>query len=350
MFLLSFREGALFCIQIKEVVSVKRQITMLFSALLVVMLCSGIVSATPKKVVFSDLSWDSIQFHNRVMAFLMEKGWDYETDFLFSEEMPGYVALERGDVHVVLEVWTEGQLEWWQGATKAGKVIDLGTVFPNARSGWYVPYYVAEGDPEKGIPSVRSIEDIREHWMIFKNPENPEIGRFINAPTGWAAHTINKDKIKGYGLEDKLEPFDTGSATALRTVIVTAYQRHEPIVAYYWEPTPLLGELDMVMIEEPPYDPEIWETTHACASPAFTVAKAVNPAWIQANEEVRGLLERYHMTLEKTNEALAWMKNNGYDVDKTAIWFLKENTDLWHQWVEDEEKIKRIEKALKTVS
>jgi ABC-type proline/glycine betaine transport system substrate-binding protein len=56
------------------------------------------------------------------------------------------------------------------------------------------------------------------------------------------------------------------------------------------------------------------------------------------------------MTLEKTNEALAWMKNNGDDVDKTAIWFLKENTDLWHQWVEDEEKIKRIEKALETVS
>jgi len=60
MFSLSVREGALFCIQIKEVVSLKRQITMLFSALLVVMLCSGIVSATPKKVVFSDLSWDSI--------------------------------------------------------------------------------------------------------------------------------------------------------------------------------------------------------------------------------------------------------------------------------------------------
>ena len=334
----------------KEVFLLRKRIFVFLSVLLLLVLCAGNAPAAPKKIVFSDLSWDSIQFHNRVMAFLAENGWDFEADFLFSEEMPGYLALERGDVHVILEIWTEGQIEWWQGATKAGKVLDLGTVFPNARSGWYVPRFVAEGDPEKGIPPVKSIEDIKEHWMIFKNRENPEMGLFTNAPTGWSAHTINKDKIKGYGLEDKMEPFDTGSATALRTAIATAYQRREPIVAYYWEPTPLLGELDMVMIEEPHHDPEVWETTHACASPAFTVAKAVNPAWIQANEDIRGLIERYHMSLEKTNEALAWMKRHDFDAEKTAVWFLKTNPELWHKWVEDNEKIKRIEKALEAES
>ncbi|MFP4482131.1 MAG: hypothetical protein ACLFN0_04975 [Thermovirgaceae bacterium] len=94
----------------------------------------------------------------------------------------------------------------------------------------------------------------------------------------------------------------------------------------------------------------MWKTSHAGASSAFTAAKDVTPDWIQAKEENRGLIVGYRMILEKTNEALAWTKNNGDDVDKIAIWFLKENTDLRHQWVEEEEKIKPSEKALKTAS
>lgn len=66
-------------------------------SLLVILLCvfpvSGIcgpsMAAGKKAVMFGDLSWDSIQFHNRVLAFILEKGWGYKADFTFSETMPG---------------------------------------------------------------------------------------------------------------------------------------------------------------------------------------------------------------------------------------------------------------------
>ncbi len=327
-------------------------------SLLVVFLCLFIVSgitapslaAGDKSIVFGDLSWDSIQFHNRVMAFLLEKGWDYKAEYTFSETMPGYLGLERGDLDIIMEVWTEAQKEWWEKATSTGKVFNAGTVFPNAASGWYVPRYVMNGDKARNIeaiaPDLKDVEDLKQYWNIFKNRENPNKGRFYNAPTGWSAHTINIDKIEAYGLKEFMEPFDPGSATALATAIKAAYDKGEPVIAYYWEPTPLLGQLDMVMIGEPPHNPEIWEKNHGCASPSYTVAKAINAEWLSRNQEIKGLLERYHMTLDQTNQALAWMKDHDNSAEKAALWFLKENMEQWKEWVGDPEKIKTIEERL----
>jgi glycine betaine/proline transport system substrate-binding protein len=293
--------------------------------------------AQPKTVVFADLSWDSIQFHNRVMAFMLEKGWGYKPDYLFSETMPGYLGLERGDIDIVMEIWTDAQQEWWDRVRKSGKVIDCGKVTPNAASGLYVPRFIIEGDPERNIepvaPDLKSVFDLKKYYSIFKNPEDPKKGRLYNAPTGWSAHSINKDKLKAYGLEEVIDPFDTGSGTALATAIKGHYIKGEPVLAYYWAPTPLLGELDMVMLEEPPHDPEIWERNHGCASPAYTLAKGVNAAWIDENQEIMGLLENYNTSLDKVNETLAWMKQNDNSAEKAAIWFLKNNPEEWKSWI-----------------
>jgi glycine betaine/proline transport system substrate-binding protein len=329
----------------------KRSLQVVFLCILLIFaVCTTTCTAGQKTVVFGDLSWDSIQFHNRVLAYLLEEGWGYKSEYTFSETMPGYLGLERGDLNIIMEVWTEAQKEWWEKATSSGKVINCGRVFPNAASGWYMPRYVIEGDKDRGIeaaaPDLKGVEDIKKYWKIFKNPENPKKGRFYNAPTGWSAHTINIDKIKAYGLKDIMEPFDPGSATALATAIKSAYEKGEPVIAYYWEPTPLLGQLDMVMVQEPPHDPETWEKDHGCASPSYTVAKAVNAEWLSKNEKIRGLLERYHMTLEQTNQALAWMKDHDNSAEKAAIWFLKGNMEQWKEWVQDQEQIAKITSAL----
>lgn len=328
----------------------KRTILVILLCTLVFCVASLPAAAAGKSVVLADLSWDSIQFHNRVMALLLEKGWGYSPEYIFSETLPGYLGLERGDIDIIMEVWTEGQKEWWDKATASGKVVDLGKVFPNAKSGWYIPSFVMKGDPARGIepfaPDLKSAEDLKKYWQLFKNPENPKKGRFYNAPTGWSAHTINRDKIKAYGLEEYLEPFDPGSATSLATAIKSLYEKGQPVIAYYWEPTPLLGQLDMVMVEEPPHDPEIWAKNHGCASPAYTVAKAVNSAWLKDNQEIKALVENYYMTLEQTNEALAWMQEHDNSAEKAAVWFLKANMDQWKGWVQDPEKIELIEAGL----
>ena len=59
-------------------------------------------------------------------------------------------------------------------------------------------------------------------------------------------------KYLHYGLDDNFIYFRPGSDAALATAITSAYDKGEPIAAYYWEPTWLLGMYDMVLLEDEP--------------------------------------------------------------------------------------------------
>lgn len=307
------------------------------------------------EVAFGDQSWDSIQFLHRVMGFILKHGYDMEPVYNFSESMPSLIGLERGDNQIILEVWVEARQEWWDNARKAGKVEGFGKVFPNAPSGLYVPSYLVKGDPERNIeplaPDLVSVFDLPRYQHLFIDPEDTSRGRVYNAVSGWAASERYIKKFEGYmvdgkPLKDFFNLFDPGSQTALSTAIRGAHDRGKPIVAYYWEPTPLLGELDMILLKEPDYDEKVFKETFLCQNPAFSVEKAANAEWVKNNPKVWTLLENYHMSLEKTNEVLAWMETNGNDPGKAAVWFLKNNSSLWRSWIEDPEVIASVEKAL----
>jgi hypothetical protein len=42
---------------------------------------------------------------------------------------------------------------------------------------------------------------------VFKDPEAPTKGRFLNSPIGWTSEVVNKQKLKAYGLEDSYVNF-----------------------------------------------------------------------------------------------------------------------------------------------
>ena len=311
--------------------------------------------APREEVIFGDQSWDSIQFHHRVMAYILEHGYGMKPAFNFSESMPSLIGLERGDNHIILEVWTEARQEWWDKARNSGKVRGFGKVFPDAPSGLYIPAYLVKGDPERGIeplaPDLVSVFDLPKYQHLFKDPEDPSKGRVYNAVSGWKANERHEMKFKGYMVEGKplieyFNLFDPGSQTALSAAIKGTYQKGQPMVAYYWEPTPLLGQLDMILLKEPEYDEKIFKETQLCQSPAFSVEKAANVQWLEKHPQVVPLLEKYFMGLDKTNEVLAWMEAHDNNPDKGAIWFLRTNPELWQAWIDNPEIIQKINQAL----
>ena len=80
---------------------------------------------------------------------------------------------------------------------------------------------------------------------------------------------INEAKFKTYGLDQTFNLFSTGSDTALATSMVAAYEKGQPWVGYYWEPTWVMGQLDMTMLEEPEYNAEVYNdpNNRGCAFP-----------------------------------------------------------------------------------
>lgn len=102
----------------------------------------------------------------------------------------------------------------------------------------------------------------------------------------------------------------------------------------------------MILLKEPEYDEKIFRETFLCQNPAFSVEKAANAKWVSEHPEVVSLLEKFHLSLEETNEVLAWMEAHENDPQKAVLWFLKNNADLWHSWVDDPKVKEMLEKAL----
>ncbi|MBN1857128.1 MAG: ABC transporter substrate-binding protein [Dehalococcoidia bacterium] len=290
-------------------------------------------------IVFGDLSWDSAQVCNRVAAFILLHGYGYEAEYIPGDTITILQGLRSGDIEVNMEIWVENQLEPYGEALESGDVIDLGNNYGDNYQGWLVPTYMIEGDSERGIeaaaPGLKSVFDLPDYWELFKDPENPDKGRFINSIPGWMATIVNSAKLESYGLTDTYTDFVTGSDAALSGSMAAAYQKGEPWVGYYWAPTWVLGKFDMTLLEEPAYSEDLWteEAGYACAYPSNNVNIALNAAFADANPDVVEMLDNFETTTAMINVVLAYMQDNGATTDEAAMFFLKEYDDVWETWV-----------------
>jgi len=292
--------------------------------------CAEPAPAPKPTLVFDDLSWDSIQVHNRIVAFVAEYGYGYQTDFIATETAPGWAGLRQGDININMESWTENVQKVYDEAISSGDCVDLGSNFPDSWQGWLVPTYMIE---DGLLPKNVSVDDLPQYWELFKDPEDQTKGRFINSIPGWLCTEINSKKLKAYGLDEYYTDFLAGSDAALSGSMVAAYQKHEPWLGYYWAPTWVLGKLDMTWIEEPPFDESLWGTTYGCAFAPTHVNIIVNSSLLETAPDIVEFLRNYETTTSQNNKVLAYMQASDASTEDAAIWFLKEYESLWTGWV-----------------
>jgi len=338
-------------------------------ALIVVSLASlaGTASAAAhdcpfdRTVVFADFDWDSAMLLNGIARTILEEGFGCTTDAFPGSTIPMYQAAIRGDIDVLMEVSKVNIPDFWPGALADGSVVELTEVFDDAVQGFYVPRYVIEGDAERGIeasaPDLRSVFDLPRYAELFRDPEQPDRGRLHNCILGWQCELINTVKFYAYGLDEAYVTFEPGTAVALATSMETAYVRGEPWLGYYWAPTWLLGQLDMVLLEEPPYTEACWDhiSAHldtpeqaelACAYPEAAAAIVVGAAFhAEASDAVLGFLSAMRVPTDTISELLAHMQETGDDPLGAARTFLAERRDAWTHWV-DEAVAERVLAAL----
>lgn len=292
-------------------------------------------------IVFGDLNWDSALFHNRIAQHILEDGYGYETDSIPGGTIPIFQGTVNGDIDIAMEN-TVDQLPEWQPAIDAGDIIDQGLMFNGSDQGWFVPTYMIEGDPERGIepmaPDLKSVDDLPKYWELFKDPEDPSKGRFYDCIAGWVCEEINGAKFTAYGLDETYNSFLPGSDAALAASLVGAYEKGEPWFGYYWGPTWVRGLYDLTKLEEPEYTDECWEHIYegevACEYPLMEVHIATNADFTE--EPVIDFLHNIETTPDQINAALAFMQENDATPEDAAIWFLQTYEDVWTGWVPDD--------------
>lgn len=229
-----------------------------------------------------------------------------------------------------MEVWTDN-IATYAKDLEAGKLQELSTNFDDNYQGIYVPRYVIEGDTERGIealaPNLKYIWDLKDYPEVFPDDENEGMGRVYGAIPGWEVDEILHDKYLQYDLDDNFIYFRPGSDAALSAAITSAYEKGEPIAAYYWEPTWLLGMYDMVLLEDETPFPAV----------KVVVGASNDFANEEANKDLIEFLSRYETSSDLTSKALAYMQETGADYMETAQWFLIEHDELLDKWLDPED-------------
>ncbi len=104
-----------------------------------------------RPLMFAGLDWDSSRIQVAVARHIVEHGYGCKTDSLPVSTLPAVAGLVRGDLDVMMEVWKQNLPEAWEKGLAAGKVVELGVNFDDGVQAWYVPRYLVEGDPERGL-------------------------------------------------------------------------------------------------------------------------------------------------------------------------------------------------------
>lgn len=300
-------------------------------------------------IVFADAGWDSVQFHNAVAGFIAVEAFGY-SDY---KEVRGstpitHEGLLQGEIDVHMEEWSDN-IPSYQKDVEAGLLVDLGINFDDNYQGLYVPRYVIEGDPERGLealaPDLKTVEDLKKYHHLFQEDKGSGKGRIYGAIPGWEVDQILHKKYLAYGLDEYYEYFRPGSDAALSAVLADAYLDGVPIVGYYWEPTWLLGKYDFVLLEDNPYTNLEDFQAGLTEMPAMEIRIAVSNDFYERNPDFCEFLSNYQTTSEMISEALAYAQENDVDFTATAKWFLNKYDHLLDEWL-DADRAEMVRKGL----
>lgn len=314
-----------------------------------------------RPVKFAGLNWASNAFHVAVARHILKHGYGCDSAVVPGATLLLINGLGRGDVDVYLELYQGNAPEAWTKIKARGRARELsGALVPDATEGWYVPRYVIEGDAKRGIeptaPDLKSVADLPKYKHLFADPREPKKGRFHNCMIGWRCEVMNSKKLEAYGLDRHYTNFRPGSGVALAAVIVSAYKRGEPILAYYWTPTWLLAKYDMVRLEEPPFDEAVWAKLSAAKSgkglkatayPQVNIVVAVNRRFAEQAPRLIAFLEKYRTPQKVVAEAVLFMRETKDDDGRRAARrFLRTHKAMWRQWL-PADVAARVEKSLR---
>ena len=234
-----------------------------------------------------------------------------------------------------------------------GNVFSGGPVYEGGPQFWVIPQWV------HGEHGIDTVADMADNWELFKDPEDPGKGVFVNCILGWQCEQINLVKLQGYGLDARFNTISPGSAAALDAALVGAQKRRQPVFGYHWSPTAVFAGYDWHVLREPEYTTECWDriisakddeslrpVSEACAYETVPINTLMHTGLRDKAPDVVSLLEEMFVGVDALNDVVAWFAANELeDYRDAAVYFLRNYEDRWTEWTTPD-AANRVRKAI----
>jgi len=312
------------------------------SIVLIILILLGITAACKPKssrlvtITASDAGWDSQKIHNALAKIVIEHAFD---GYTFRESTASstmvWESMKNGDIDINLETWQDN-IATFAEDLRSGSVIELGVLVEDSRQGIYVPRYVVEGDPKRGIapmaPDLRRVEDLLKYPRVFPDDENPSRGRLIGSIPGWMVDEILFKKYQYYGLDKDYNYMRLGSEAALFASLMSAYNLGAPWVGYSYEPTWIVGKLDLIILSDAPFEPKAFLEGKTEFS-AQKLLNCCNRNFPAKAPELAEFLKKYKTGSALISEALAYLEETKASHEEASVWLLKKYDNLIDDWL-----------------
>ncbi len=296
-------------------------------------------------ITIADNQFESLWINNAIIKYIIEEGYGYETETIQSTTSISQLSLENGDFDIWMELWQQNMIEWYDEAISKGTIENLGPTYEGGPQFFMIPQWVHEQY------AINTIDDMKDHWELFADPEDSSKGAFYNCIIGWQCAVVNDIKLEAYGITDYYNVISPGASGAMEAVLHAAQLKEEPIFSYYWAPTAIMGMYDWYILEEPAYDADVWAKIaaaqtdgslrpidEAVAYETLPVDKGVNSELREKAPDIYAMLEQANVGLQPINVTAAWAitEEIAGEWELAAIYYLTNWEDRWSTWVTDE--------------
>lgn len=292
--------------------------------------------------MIADLPWPSAALTARIQKVILEEGYGCAAELVPGDAHEALEGMVRGDgPDIAPEIWVTSMPRAVQDGVESGKLRIAGDAFlSGGTEGWYVPEYVVNRYPKLG-----ALDEVLKRPDLFPDPNEPERGRFYSCAPDWECRHINNNLFRAYEMEEAgFNAYLPSTEEALDAAIEAAYERREPIFAYYWSPSALTGNLRMHLLSSVPHDPDTWPciTSKDCAEPArnmypeSVVQAIVRSGFADSSPELFEFVTKFQWANSTLIELVRGMHVEDRTPLETAVYFMQRYDSEWRRWVPDE--------------
>lgn len=293
----------------------------------------ALTAATPASaggiLTVPEADWTGGQVTCRIIEIILEDEMGYKIKQITMPAGAGvYEGIRAGDLDFACEGWPsyssskDAYIQEYGGDGTVAKFGDTGIV---GVSSYYVPRYLVEG-PDAPAPDLKTIEDLNKYVDLFKTVETGDKGRLLGCPVAaWECDDSKRMELLGINFV----AVELGSETAHWAEIQAAYKRHEPFVAYAWEPHWIHAALDLVPLKLPPHS-DAWPATGWPEDVTYNYGR---PDLASEHPDVVELIKNSHLTNAQQAGMILAIDVDGRDIDEVVREWMAANEDTWRAWL-----------------
>ncbi len=253
----------------------------------------------------------------------------YKVEYVTAGYMNMYQAMEDGELHAALEIWSSNVSEDYARKVEAGGVVEIGDLGLDAKEGIAYPSHVADICP--GLPAWESLADCAQQ---FATAETLPMGRLVDYPADWG--TPGADRMVGLALPFKAVP--AGSEGALIAELRASTERKSPLLITFWQPHWAMSAYDVQFVDLPVgedacfEDPAWGPNPDAVNDCDFAPSRIFKASWAGMQEKWPAafeILSNYTLSVGDQQPMMGAVDVDGGTVEEVVAAWMAANEDKW---------------------